>query len=165
MTHQVYPELLTHLWIRLAFKNCWMVTSWFTHCLPPYPSPPPSPSMPDENALPSTGDQWPIDVQALKFARRKKLWVLDPISNSSHQIIIASCMGDPLTSHGWHFSRTVHAMCNVQVLLTQGLECLASPEDVAKSHLFMSTSWFFFSQSFALNYSYTQGKEGTSSIQ
>ena len=26
-------------------------------------------------------------------------------------------------------------MCNVQVLLTQGLECLASPEDVAEESL------------------------------
>jgi hypothetical protein len=32
-----------------------------------------------------------------------------------------SCQSDPLVSHGRHFGRTIHALCNVQTLLTNGL--------------------------------------------
>lgn len=32
-----------------------------------------------------------------------------------------ACTSDPLISHGRHFGRTVHALCNVQALLTNGL--------------------------------------------
>lgn len=31
------------------------------------------------------------------------------------------CVTDPLTHHGRHFCRTVHALCNVQALLTNGI--------------------------------------------
>ena len=48
---------------------------------------------------------------------------------------MASRAGDPLIYHGRHFGRTVHAMCNVQVLLTQGVEHLASTEVVAEESL------------------------------
>jgi hypothetical protein len=34
------------------------------------------------------------------------------------------CLSDPLVSHGRHFGRTVHALCNVQALLTNGLRRL-----------------------------------------
>lgn len=53
----------------------------------------------------------------------------------SDEIIAASRAGDPLIYHGRHFGRTVHAMCNVQVLLTQGVERLASTEVVAEESL------------------------------
>ena len=32
-----------------------------------------------------------------------------------------SCVSDPLVHHGRHFGRTLHAMTNVQVLLTNGI--------------------------------------------
>jgi hypothetical protein len=32
-----------------------------------------------------------------------------------------SCITDPLVHHGRHFCRTVHALCNIQALLTNGL--------------------------------------------
>ena len=32
-----------------------------------------------------------------------------------------SRQADPLVSHGRHFRRTVHALCNVQALITNGL--------------------------------------------
>jgi hypothetical protein len=31
------------------------------------------------------------------------------------------CIADPLVHHGRHFGRTLHAMANVQVLLTNGI--------------------------------------------
>jgi len=37
--------------------------------------------------------------------------------------------GDPLVHHGRrHFSRMVHAMCNVQVLITNGLLLMGEPD-------------------------------------
>ena len=32
-----------------------------------------------------------------------------------------SCTSDPLISHGCHFGRTVHGLCNVQAILTNGI--------------------------------------------
>lgn len=44
-----------------------------------------------------------------------------------------SCHSDPLVSHGRHFGRTVHSLCNVQTLITNGLlrlgELAAEPEE------------------------------------
>ena len=53
----------------------------------------------------------------------------------SDKIIAASRAGDPLIHYGRHFGRTVHAMCNVQVLLTQGIDRLASMEVIAEESL------------------------------
>jgi hypothetical protein len=38
-----------------------------------------------------------------------------------HDSIPHSCYSDPLVSHGRHFGRTIHALCNIQTLLTNGL--------------------------------------------
>jgi hypothetical protein len=35
--------------------------------------------------------------------------------------LIPSCHSDPLVSQGRHFGRTVHALCNVRTILTNGL--------------------------------------------
>jgi hypothetical protein len=44
-----------------------------------------------------------------------------------------SCLTDPLISHGRHFGRTVHALCNVKALITNGLlhmgELAQEPEE------------------------------------
>jgi hypothetical protein len=32
-----------------------------------------------------------------------------------------SCVPDPLVHHGRHFCRTIHALCNIQALLTNGI--------------------------------------------
>ena len=39
------------------------------------------------------------------------------------------CTSDPLISHGHHVSRTVHALCNVQVILTNGILCMGEQAD------------------------------------
>jgi hypothetical protein len=32
-----------------------------------------------------------------------------------------SCSADPLVHHGRHFGRTIHALCNVNMLITNGI--------------------------------------------
>lgn len=36
-------------------------------------------------------------------------------------MLLRSCHSDPLIGHGRHFGRTVHALCNVNALITNGL--------------------------------------------
>jgi hypothetical protein len=48
----------------------------------------------------------------------------------------ASRLSDPLIGHGRHFGRTVHALCNIQVLLANGILHLKlgeRPEEVCTS--------------------------------
>jgi hypothetical protein len=55
------------------------------------------------------------------------------LESASISFILYSCISDPLVSHGCHFGRTVHALCNINALLTNGLlrmgELAAEPED------------------------------------
>jgi hypothetical protein len=39
------------------------------------------------------------------------------------------CISDPLLSHGHHFCRTVHTLCNVQTLLINGLTQMGKSTD------------------------------------
>ena len=50
-------------------------------------------------------------------------------------MIVASHSGDPLIHHGRHFGRTVHAMCNVQLLILNSVERIAASEEVAEESL------------------------------
>lgn len=54
----------------------------------------------------------------------------------------SSRASDPLVHHGRHFGRTVHAMCNVQALVTSGIVLLAEEGEVAEE-LLSSTSVSF----------------------
>ena len=57
-------------------------------------------------------------------ALKKKVPVSPPLRYSCESDIALSWLsrtGDPLIHHGRHFGRTVHAMCNVQVLIINGL--------------------------------------------
>jgi hypothetical protein len=47
----------------------------------------------------------------------------------------SSRASDPLVHHGRHFGRAVHAMCNVQVLVTSGIVLLAEEGGVAEELL------------------------------
>ena len=40
-----------------------------------------------------------------------------------------SCIADPLIGHGHHFRHTVHALCNVRALLTNGILRLGEQAD------------------------------------
>jgi hypothetical protein len=42
---------------------------------------------------------------------------------------------DPLVHHGRHFGRTIHAMCNVQALITNVLLLLGEDGEVAEESL------------------------------
>jgi hypothetical protein len=48
-------------------------------------------------------------------------------------ILGTRCLSDPLVSYGRHFCRTVHALCNVHALITNGLlrmgELAGEPEE------------------------------------
>lgn len=47
------------------------------------------------------------------------------------------CVSDPLVHHGRHFGRTVHALCNVNALITNGIlrlgELADEPEEAFTS--------------------------------
>lgn len=80
--------------------------------------------------------------------------------------LFLSRAGDPLIHHGRHFGRTVHAMCNVQALITKGIEYLAEEEPVAEESLTcQSVPVFLVSITSGLIYLYQmQGQGGASSI-
>ena len=85
----------------------------------------------------------------------------------SDKIVVASRMGDPLIHYGRHFGRTVHAMCNVQVLLAQGVDRLASTEVVAEESLtleYISVILVSIISGLMACLSQTQGQEGASSL-
>lgn len=42
----------------------------------------------------------------------------------------SSGLTDPLVSHGRHFGRTVHALCNIQALITNGLLRMGEQSDM-----------------------------------
>jgi hypothetical protein len=54
--------------------------------------------------------------------------------------LLGSCLSDPLVSYGRHFGRTVHALANVQALVTNGLlrmgELAGEPEEAFTSEYF-----------------------------
>ncbi|KAM6503022.1 hypothetical protein JOM56_002999 [Amanita muscaria] len=57
-------------------------------------------------------------VNALKLGNRRK-----------------PCTSDPLVHHGRHFGRTVHAMCSVQALITNGILLLGEDGEVTEESL------------------------------
>lgn len=44
-------------------------------------------------------------------------------------------MADPLVHHGRHFGRTVHALCNIKALLTNGLLRMGSSANESEQTL------------------------------
>jgi hypothetical protein len=95
--------------------------------------------MPDENSLQARAASSRRD-DALQLGPRKKAYVLLIASFFVHftfQLAEASCLSDPLIGHGRHFGRTVHALCNIQVLLANGIlrlgERLDEPGEVCTS--------------------------------
>jgi hypothetical protein len=48
---------------------------------------------------------------------------------TSGLLILCSTAQDPLVHHGRHFGRAVHAFCNVQTLILNGLITLGEGED------------------------------------
>lgn len=85
----------------------------------------------------------------------------------STKLLFFSRAGDPLIHYGRHFGRTVHSMCNVQALITKGIEYLAEEEPVAEESLtFQFVPVSFVSIPSRLIYlCQPQGQGGASSIQ
>ena len=73
----------------------------------------------DSSALPSRKC---AASSALQLGPRKKVCaiVINPIFLTMNLFYIRTTQ-DPLVHHGRHFGRTVHAFCNVQTLITNGL--------------------------------------------
>ena len=57
-------------------------------------------------------------------------------------IILSRSRGsNPLVHHGWHFGRTVHAMCNIWVLIVNSLLLLEDGEVTKESLTTTCVSW------------------------
>ena len=69
-------------------------------------------------------------VNVLELGPRKCLYVglfMDPIFSSV--MMLFRTTQDPLVHHGHHFGRVMHAFCNVQTLMTNGIARLGKDED------------------------------------
>jgi hypothetical protein len=78
--------------------------------------------MADENSIPLSVVHRRDD--ALHLGPRKKPYILSTSSLTSYRLVIFDfyrCLSDPLISHGRHFGRTIHALCDVKTLVTNGL--------------------------------------------
>jgi hypothetical protein len=64
---------------------------------------------------------------------KRRMYFLLPRFNIAHQVLLESCVSDPLVHYGRHFGRTVHALCNVHSLILNGIlymgELAERPED------------------------------------
>ena len=75
-----------------------------------------------------------------------------------------SCISDPLVHHGRHFGRTLHAMTNVQVLLTNGILRMGELADQPQEAFTAQYVILVCCCGPAMLMTTTQGKEGTHSI-
>jgi hypothetical protein len=85
--------------------------------------------MPVENdpAVSDVGSRHRDD--ALHLGPRKKAYVLSAFLATFFFTSLARCISDPLIGHGRHFCRTVHALCNIKALLTNGILRLGEQAD------------------------------------
>lgn len=78
----------------------------------------------DENSPPqeTSSGQRRCD-SALHLGPRKKpfVYLLICVQRVSNRRSCHSCISDPLIHYSCHFSRTLHALCNVQSLITNGI--------------------------------------------
>lgn len=65
---------------------------------------------------------------ALQLGPRKKPSVTSFVILQLLPLTVCRTTQDPLVHHGRHFGRAVHAFCNVQTLITNGLAVLADQE-------------------------------------
>ena len=77
--------------------------------------------MPDENDPAASGISSRHRDGALHLGPRKKVCVLFAFLATFFFTSLARCISDPLIGHGRHFCRTVHALCNIKTLLTNGI--------------------------------------------
>jgi hypothetical protein len=75
----------------------------------------------DENLSPTNDSRRREDASALELGPRKKPSASLVFTCPTLTIHHYSRLTDPLVSRGRHFCRTVHALCNIQALITNGL--------------------------------------------
>lgn len=69
--------------------------------------------------------QWPFSWALA----RKRIFFLPLRVTLPIKVLSDRCLSDPLIGHGRHFGRTVHALCNVRALLTNGILRLGEQAD------------------------------------
>lgn len=75
-------------------------------------------------------------ANALELGPRKKPYaVACLVTRHFSQSLLFSCTADPLVHHGRHFCRTVHALCNIQALLTNGVARMVELADAPETEL------------------------------
>jgi hypothetical protein len=64
----------------------------------------------------------------LQLGPRKKLFIIlvNVLDDAKKLILLVRTTQDPLVHHGRHFGRAVHAFCNLQSLLMNGLITMGS---------------------------------------
>ena len=64
----------------------------------------------------------------LSWALKRNCENWDPVNVTTNPLKPSS-VADPLVHHGWHFGCTVHALCNIHALLTDGVLCMVELAD------------------------------------
>ena len=73
------------------------------------------------------------------WTKKEAICILLDVYFVHHWWLVFSAAQDPLIHHGCHFGRAVHAFCNVQTLLTNGLMYMVDGDDTATA-AWVSTS-------------------------
>jgi hypothetical protein len=80
--------------------------------------------------------------RALQLAPRKKLYAIPLRPVITHLLRRRTSRGtDPLVHYGRHFGRTVHALCNVNALLTNGMLRVGDQPDDTLTHEYVLWFW------------------------
>lgn len=69
-----------------------------------------------------------MSSSALQLGPRKKPSVMSFVNPRTLLTLFCRTTQDPLVHHGRHFGRVVHAFCNVQTLITNGLAVLGDQD-------------------------------------
>lgn len=70
--------------------------------------------------MPSKTGHRRLREDVLQFGPRKKAYAISFIL-LFRSLTFRSCLANPLVHFGRHFGRTIHALCNVNALITNGL--------------------------------------------
>lgn len=104
--------------------------------------------MAEERSTASTGEK---RQNALELGPRKKPYVVGDtllcVYTHLTPFCTGSCTTDPLVHHGRHFCRTVHALCNVSALLTNGIVRLTEErpdEELTEEYVYLSHDFILY---------------------
>lgn len=129
LSHQPYRRILYKGWLFLQVANPYTPPSALVLLSANMPAP-------DENSSPRpTSTNHRKRDSALHAGPRKKPYVHAIVMFSPFTNISNSCLSDPLIHHGRHFGRTLHALCNIHSLLTNGILRTIELDEVSEDSL------------------------------